>query len=148
MSHDITNFPLIAGAAMSGIAALLHLGIIVGGATWYQFYGAGERMAHAAQAGRWYPSIVTLCIAAVLAIAACYALSGAGLMPRLPGLQIVLVVITAVYLLRGLVGLGLLWMQQRTYSKAFIVWSSLVCLAMGGLHLWGMALVWPLLAHL
>jgi hypothetical protein len=147
MSHGINNLPLIAGAAMSGIAALLHLGIIMCGAPWYRFFGAGERMAHAAQAGRWYPSIVTLCIAAVLAMAACYALSGAGLMPRLPGLQMVLVVITTVYLLGGLVGLGMLWVQQRAYSKAFIVWSSLVCLAMGGLHLWGIALVWPLWAY-
>jgi hypothetical protein len=147
MSHGITNFPLIAGAAMSGIAALLHLGIIVGGAPWYRFFGAGERMAQAAQAGRWYPPIVTLCIAVVLAIATCYALSGAALIPRLPALQAVLVVITAAYLLRGLVGLGMLWVRQRAYSKAFIVWSSVVCLAMGGLHLWGTALVWSLLAY-
>ena len=36
---------LIAGAVLSGIAGLLHLAIILGGAPWYRFFGAGERMA-------------------------------------------------------------------------------------------------------
>lgn len=47
------------GACLRALAAVLHLGIIVKGATWYRFFGAGESMARAAEEGRWYPAIVT-----------------------------------------------------------------------------------------
>jgi len=69
---------LIVGAALSAIAALLHLGCIAFGAPWYRFLGAGERMAQMASAGRLYPTVVTLAIAFVLLVWSLYALSGRG----------------------------------------------------------------------
>lgn len=48
------NTWLIVGAVLSGVAALLHVAIVFGGASWYRFFGAGERMASAAAAGRLY----------------------------------------------------------------------------------------------
>ena len=54
---------LIAGAAMSGIAALAHLGCIAFGAPWYRFFGAGEQMAQMASAGHWYPAAMAAAIA-------------------------------------------------------------------------------------
>ena len=62
------NTPLVVAAAFSAVAALLHVGIVIGGAQWYRFFGAGERMALASAAGRMYPSVVTLGIATVLAL--------------------------------------------------------------------------------
>jgi hypothetical protein len=35
------NFFLIAGGTMSAVAAALHLGCILFGASWYRFFGAG-----------------------------------------------------------------------------------------------------------
>ena len=89
---------LIAAAVLSGAAALLHLGCIVGGPDWYRFFGAGEGMARAAARGDLRPTLITLAIATVLAVWAAYAASGAGLIPRLPLLRTALVAITAVYL--------------------------------------------------
>ena len=122
------NIPLILGAALSAIAALLHICIIVGGPAWYRFFGAGERMAAGAAAGHWYPPIVTLLIAGMLAVWAAYALSGAGVLQPLPLLAFVLPAITAVYLLRGLVAVALFVFDRRRLS-AFWVWISVVCVA-------------------
>jgi hypothetical protein len=138
------NIPLILGAVLSGIAALLHIGVIFGGPAWYRFFGAGERMASGAAAGHWYPPIVTLLIACMLAVWAAYALSGAGVLQPLPLLAFVLPAITAVYLLRGLVVVALFVFDRRRLS-AFWVWSSLVCLVYGLVHLLGLVQVWETL---
>lgn len=135
------NTWLIVGAILSSIAALLHVAIVIGGAPWYRFFGAGEAMAGAAAAGRLYPAVVTLAIAAVLAGWAAYALAGAGVLPALPWQKSALVAITAIYLLRGLAILPLL-LLAREQATPFLVWSSLICVAYGGVHLVGMAQVW------
>jgi len=138
------NTPLVIGALLSAIAALMHVGIIVGGPAWYRFFGAGEKFASAAASGRWYPAVVTFGISAVLASWSAYALSGAGVVGPLPWLKAVLVVIAAVYLLRGLVLLPLL-VGKRGQLTPFVIWSSLVCLGYGAIHLLGLVQVWGLL---
>ena len=137
------NLLLIIGAALSAIAAALHLGIIVGGAPWYRFFGAGERMASAAAAGQVYPALVTLVIATVLALWSAYALAGAGVIGPLPWMKVALAGITAVYLLRGLAIVPLLLMPGK--ATPFLVWSSLICLGYGAIHLAGVRQVWPAL---
>lgn len=135
------NIPLIAGAVLSAIAALLHVCVIFGGPAWYRFFGAGERMAAGAAAGHLYPALVTVLIASVLATWAAYALSGAGVLQPLPLLAFALPAITAVYLLRGLV-VVVLFLFARRRLTAFWVWSSLICLVYGVVHLVGLLQVW------
>lgn len=132
---------LIVAASLSAAAAVLHLGVIAFGAPWYRFFGAGERMAQLAQAGHWYPPVVTACIALVLAIWAGYALSGAGLIRRLPLLRPALCAITAVYLLRGLVIIPVA-VSAPSAATAFGLWSSAICLGFGIVHLVGLIQVW------
>jgi uncharacterized protein YhhL (DUF1145 family) len=139
-----SNILLIIAALLSGIAALLHVGIVFGGAAWYRFFGAGERMATAAAAGRRYPAIVTFGIASMLALWAAYALSGAGMIPPLPLLKAALSVITAVYLLRGLVAVAML-IGARDRLTPFWIWSSAICLMYGVVHLLGLAQAWKTL---
>ncbi len=95
------NIPLIIGGCLSLIAAVLHVAIIFGGASWYRFFGAGERMAIMAEKGSWIPVFITGCIALVLAIWAVYAFFAAGLFRSssytLPFMEIVLWSITLVY---------------------------------------------------
>ncbi|HEX8620447.1 MAG TPA: hypothetical protein VF718_00600 [Allosphingosinicella sp.] len=136
---------LIAAAALSGAAALLHLATIAGGPGWYRFLGAGERMARLAEAGSPRPALITLLIASVLAIWSAYALAGAGLIPRLPLLRTALVTITAVYLLRGLVLAPALAMNGGRASP-FLWWSSLIVLAFGITYAVGTFRAWPTLA--
>lgn len=136
------NIPLIVGALLSAIAALLHLCIIFGGPAWYRFFGAGERIASGAAAGYLYPPVVTLLIACVLGVWAAYALSGAGVLQPLPLLAWILPAITAVYLLRGLAALVLFVFARRRLT-AFWVWSSVICLVYGVVHLVGLVQIWP-----
>jgi len=135
------NAPLIFGAFLSATAALLHVGIIIRGAAWYRFFGAGERMARAAEQGRRYPAIVTAAIATVLGIWSAYALSAAGVLPPAPFLRPALCAITLIYLLRGLVLVPILLMP-RTPVTPFGIWSSAICLVFAAAHLLGLTQVW------
>jgi hypothetical protein len=108
------NSSLVVGAGLSIIAALLHVACVFGGPSRYRFFAAGERKA--AAPGSWYPTLLTLCITAILLGWAAYALSAAGALPELPLLKAGIVAITGVYSLRGLVLLPVLafWPTQVT----------------------------------
>lgn len=115
-------------------AALLHLGIIVGGPDWYRFFGAGEPMAVMSEQGLWYPAIVTACIATVLFVWSLYAFSGAGLIRRLPLLKTALLIIGIIFLLRGLLAVPLLFFADSPYmaelkeKMVFMLVTSVICL--------------------
>jgi hypothetical protein len=132
---------LIVGGTFSAVAAALHLGCIAFGAPWYRLLGAGERMARMASAGRWYPKIVTLVIAAVLLVWSAYALSGAGIIGRLPYLRWVLCCVTGVYILRGV---SFVPLMSRISGNSLSFWlvSSAICLVVGVVHLIGVRQVW------
>lgn len=135
---------LIAGGVLSAAASILHLAVIIGGPDWYRFFGAGERMARMAEQGSWTPTVITLGIAAVLAVWSAYAFSGAGLIPRLPLIRTALVLISAVYLLRGLVLIPAL-VVNRGEPSPFILWSSLIVLVYGITYAVGTVLAWSVL---
>lgn len=135
---------LTAAAALSASAALLHLAVIAGGPDWYRYFGAGEEMARLADRGSPKPALITLAIAAVLAAWSAYALSGAGLIRRLPLLRTALLLISTVYLLRGLALVPILAMNGR--ADAFTWWSSLIVLAYGIVYGLGTIRAWPALA--
>lgn len=133
---------LIAAGALSALAAFAHLGCIAFGAPWYRALGAGEPMARAAAAGHLYPTLLTLAIAAVLAVWSLYAFSAAGAVRRLPLLRTALCAITAVYLARGL-AVAPVMAAFPGRSAAFWWWSSGICLAIGLVHLAGLIQAWP-----
>ncbi|MDZ4113459.1 MAG: hypothetical protein U1E18_28220 [Brevundimonas sp.] len=133
---------LIAGGILSAGASLLHLGVIIGGPDWYRFFGAGEGMARMAEQGSWTPTVITLGIASVLAVWSAYAFSGAGVIPRLPLIRTALVLISGVYLLRGLVLIPAL-VINRGEVMPFILWSSLIVLVYGITYAVGTWKAWP-----
>lgn len=133
---------LIFGAVLSAVASGLHIGCVVFGPSWYRFFGAGERMVRLAAAGSPYATIATIGIAAVLASWSLYALSGAGIIPGLPLERVALCVITGIYLLRGLVGIMLAMVDRHPRRSAFWLWSSLICLVIGGTYLVGTRQAW------
>ncbi len=135
---------LVAGGLLSASAALLHVGVILGGPDWYRFFGAGEAMARMAERGNPYPAVVTTGIALVLAAWAAYAFAGAGLIRRLPLMRTALVAISAIYLARGLLILPVLF-QDR--PAAFDIWSSLIVLGYGSVYAIGTARAWPMLSQ-
>lgn len=128
---------LVLGGGLTGAASLLHVAIIFGGQDWYRFFGAGERMARLAASGSMYPPVITTGIAAVLATWALYAFSGAGLIHRLPFLRLALVLIAAIYLIRGILGIPVVLFADDPYSNqlkarmTFMMISSLICICLG-----------------
>lgn len=133
---------LVLGGGLSALASLLHLAVIVGGPSWYRFVGAGERMVRLAERNDPRAALVTLGIAAILAIWAAYAFSGAGLIGRLPLLRMGLVAISAVYLARGLIVLPMLAFKPETVTP-FWWWSSAIVLVYGLCYALGAWAAWP-----
>lgn len=132
---------LLIGGGLSLVAALMHLGIVIGGPSWYRFFGAGEKMAAMAEVGSIKPMIVTLCIALVLFVLALYAFAGAGLISPLPLQNFILICITGVYLFRAIVGFILVLFPANKVTQEnsipFWLWSSSICLLFGLVHLKG-----------
>ncbi|MGY0653079.1 hypothetical protein ACW7GZ_14710 [Luteimonas sp. A537] len=136
-----TNKLLIVSGALSGLAALTHLACLAVGAPLFRLLGAGEQMAQLHAAGHWYPTAVTLTIAAVLAIWSAYALSGAGVLRKLPLRRTVLSAVTAIYLVRGVAVVPVMAYFPGN-SITFWVVSSSICLAIGLVHLVGLRQSW------
>jgi hypothetical protein len=136
-----TNKWLVVGGWLSLAAALLHVVCIFGGGDYYRFFGAGEEMARADEAGHWMPAIMTSGIAFILAIWAAYAFSGAGLIRRLPLIRTALVIISGIYLLRGLLIIPIV--IEPEMRSSFNIWSSLIVLVFGLNYAIGTRLAWP-----
>jgi hypothetical protein len=135
---------LVAGGCLSLAAALLHVAVTVGGPDWYRFFGAGEEMARAAEQGRWMPHLITLGIVALLTVWALYAFAGAGLFRRLPMMRTALVVISLIYLARGLLIIPIM-MKLSPAEAPFEYWSSLIVLLYGIAYAVGTWRAWPYL---
>lgn len=137
---------LVLGGGLSMLAALLHVAIIIGGPKWYRFFGAGEELAGMAEQGSWQPAVLTFGIALVLFIWGLYAFSGAGLLRRrLPFLKASLVIISAIYLLRG-VALIPAYLVKPELIDSFLIWSSLICVVYGAAYAIGTRQVWTRLS--
>jgi len=132
---------LLIGGWLSLAAALLHVACIFGGPDWYRFFGAGEALAQADARGEWTPTMLTAGIATVLAVWAAYAFSGAGMLRRLPLMRTALVVISAIYLARGLFIVPVL--IDASARTPFNIWSSLIVLGYGVAYAVGTWKAWP-----
>ena len=139
-SVSMLNQWLLTAALASVLAGLLHLGCIVFGASWYRFVGAGQPMVQMVEAGHLLPHLVTLAIALVLFGWGVYALVGAGWPLNLPWTRWIIFAIASVYLLRGIVGFFIEPSPGR--SQIFWWWSSVICVAIGGIHVIGLRQVW------
>lgn len=139
------NKSLLAAAFCCGLAALAHAGCMLFGAAWYRFFGAGEQMAQLAEQGHWYPAVVTAVITLILLVWACYALSAAGVIRRLPLTRLASVLISSILLLRGL---AFVWLMPLFPENSLRFWliSSGICLLMGTLFAVGSWQQWPKLS--
>lgn len=135
------NIFLLVAGTLSAIVAILHLGCIYFGASWYRFFGAGEGMAQLAERGSIQPTLITLAIFIVLATWSLYAFSAAGLILKLPLVRLALILITTIYLVRGIAGFFLI-SSPMGRSSEFWLWSSAICLTFGVIHLIGLKQQW------
>jgi hypothetical protein len=135
------NIMLIIAGILSAMAALLHIACIYFGAPWYRLLGAGEQMALQAEQGSLMPAIITSGIVFVLFTWSLYAFSAAGLLTKLPLMRLALIVITSIYLIRGIVGFFLI-AYPIEHSPEFWLWSSAISLSFGIVHLIGLKQQW------
>jgi len=144
-SLDLGQKLLVIGGILSLLASLLHVGVIIGGSEWYRFFGAGEDMSKMAEKGSFYPALVTIGIALILAIWGWFAFAGAGLVWKPPLLRTGLVVISSIYLARGLILLPMALLVPEKINN-FAVWSSLIVLVYGLFYAFGTWKAWPTLS--
>jgi hypothetical protein len=135
------NIFLIVAGTLSAVAAILHLGCIYFGASWYRFFGAGEQMALLSEQESIQPTLITSVIVLVLSIWSMYAFSAAGVIFKLPLIRLALVSITLIYLARGIAGFFLI-NSPMGRSPEFWIWSSVICLSVGIVHLIGLKQQW------
>lgn len=137
---------LVTAGWMSVAASLLHIACIAGGPDWYRFFGAGEEIARAAERGSLVPAIMTLIIAAILAVWALYAFAGAGAVWRPPLARTALALISAVLLARAAMAFVPAFWPPENQTTAFIVTTSGICFVMGACFAIGTWLAWPTLS--
>ena len=126
------------------VFALLHVVIIVVGGAGYRYFGAGEGMAKAADAGELRPTVITAGLTVMFAVFGMYALSAAGRFRHLPAAKYVVAGIGVLYLLRGLLAAPQAWWAYThpgVVPGRFVMFSCFALL-MGIVCLQGVALVW------
>ena len=131
------NMWLFMAAILTFLMAILHICMLVGGPDWYRLFGAGEQMVLLVEYGHWYPTVLTLCVIAILFIWSIFGLSGSGVLPPLLFYKPVLCMITAVFLTRGLCFYPPFHFVDGL-SYTFWMWSSLVSLLIGITYLNGL----------
>jgi fatty acid desaturase len=142
------NIYLLSGGIISFSVAILHIAIIFGGEEWYRYFGAGEEMALMARSGSITPTLLTSVIVIIFAIWGFYAFSGAGIIRKFPLLRLVLVIISVIYIFRGLVGIPAIFLPDSKYfqdysdSTSFILVTSLFSLTCGTLFAIGTMKTW------
>jgi hypothetical protein len=120
---------------------------------WWQlvpFFGAGEPMALMAEQGLWYPTIVTSGIVIILFIWSLYGLSGSGAIKRLPLTRVALVIVSSIFLLRGVSFVSLMPLspdKESENSLTFWLISSGICVFIGTLFAVGTYQQWSRLAR-
>jgi hypothetical protein len=139
---------LLAAAAASAAMALLHAGIALVGAPAYRRFG-GSSFAQRAEAGSFVPAAMVLGIAAVFALFALYAFTGARPGPRPPFLRTGLILISALYGIHGLfLGPELLASLSHQPSVApSNVLTDAIFLAMALPYVIGTVKAWPELSQ-
>ncbi|MGB0893958.1 MAG: hypothetical protein ACPGUD_06070 [Parashewanella sp.] len=140
------NKPLVLASLCTASATIAHLGCILFGGDWYRFFGAGEEMAILAEQGHWYPTVATSFITLLLSIWTMYGLSAAKVIRRLPLTRLALVLISMIFLSRGIM---FTWLIPMFPENGLIFWlvSSGICLMIGLLFTLGTIQTWSQLSN-
>ena len=149
MFNDRGRSLLAVGGSLSAALSVLHVVVIVMGPSGYRYFGAPEEFARMTEAGSIAPAVLTGLFAAIFAIWAVYGFAGARLIPRPPLVRLGLVVISTVYILRGLSALPealLLARAPEAFPPRFLVFS-VVSLVVGIVYALGTRQAWRRLRY-
>ncbi|MDO3384628.1 hypothetical protein QWI17_02125 [Gilvimarinus sp. SDUM040013] len=145
------KWSFVIGSVLTALGAVLHFAIIIGGPDWYRASGAGEKLAQIAASGSLYPAFLGTCLAFIFLGWSAYALSGAGLIGRLPLLKFALPAIALLCTVRGVYGFFVPFFVKTGYvinlGVGFWVYSSLIWLTIGLSYFAGISLNWTYIAN-
>lgn len=102
MKFSVNNKLLMVGGLIAGLAAIWHLLMIIGGPSWYAFARAPRYIVESAREGTFVAPAGAVAIALLMLTCAAYAFSGAGLIRKIPLLNLALPTIAFICLARGL----------------------------------------------
>ena len=127
---------LIFVGILNFFAALLHLGCIIYGASWYRFLGAGNEMIKLVEEKRIRPALITGLITVILLSWSLYDLSAANVIPPLPFVKFMLYFISVAYITRGVIGFASQRFRLCFTGNSETFWriSSSICLIIGIIH--------------
>ena len=100
---------LLSGGIIAALAALWHLLCIIGGPEWFAFARAPQAIVDSAREGTWLAPLGTVVVAGLMLACTLFALSGAGIIHRMPLLTPALVTIALLCIVRALIALPYLW---------------------------------------
>ncbi|PHR93654.1 MAG: hypothetical protein COA69_03170 [Robiginitomaculum sp.] len=139
--YRLGQFAFIIGAIGVLVGAIVHIMGLIAGPEWIRFLGAPDLVVESARQRTWLAPVSTLVIAGVLCVWAAYALSGAGVLRKLPLLRTVLAVTAVIFVVRGVIFLPLFlsscW-DWNTSFHAFHGFLSLYVFVLGMLYSCGL----------
>lgn len=118
---------LLIGGAIAAGGGLLHVACVAGGPKWYQFFQAPPAIVQSAQQGTWLAPVSTIALGAAMVLAGAYAVSLAGLGPRLPFARTAVAAVALVCALR-VVGTALVLVRRPDLFTPFETVASAVFL--------------------
>ncbi|NUG53041.1 hypothetical protein, partial [Acinetobacter lactucae] len=135
----MSSTPLISlyfASALTFIAALLHFVCVLWGANGFRFLGAGQSIVQMVERGHWYPNFTAIAVGLILTVCSIYAFFTAKGIPILPFTKIILSLVAAVFLIRGL---AFPWLKSKFVGNSDLFWyiSSGFCLILGALYATG-----------
>jgi len=141
MPSNVSRNAFMVGAGIALFGALIHWIAPWIGPDWYAFLHAPASIVTSARTGTWLAPSGAVAIGALMFLCALYALSGAGIIRKIPLLRTALVIITTICVLRGLALIPFLMLVPSKLSGFDIV-GSLVWLLAGVSFLLGTVGSW------
>ena len=127
---------LVMAALIAIATAVAHLSCIYFGPECYSVQMAPPFVVKWAQEGSYLAPLAAVVVSSVFIVMGLYALSGAGLIRRLPLLKLGLYTISAVCIIRGLLGMQL-WLRHQKQIDVSIFYAGVVWFIAGLLFLFG-----------
>ncbi|NUF31893.1 hypothetical protein HUN28_17065 [Acinetobacter oleivorans] len=138
--HSLPNALLYIAALLTFCAALLHFVCVFWGVNGFRFLGAGKSIVQMVERGHWYPNFTAIAVGLILTVCATYAFFAAKGIQALPFTKLILSLVAAVFLIRGL---AFPWLKSKFVGNSDLFWyiSSAFCLILGSLYAVGVYLI-------
>lgn len=138
--QSLSPVVLYIAALLTFCAALLHFICVFWGANSFRFLGAGKSIVQMVERGHWYPNFTAIAVGLILTVCSMYAFFAAKGIQILPFTNLILSLVAAIFLIRGL---AFPWLKSKFVGNSDLFWyiSSAFCLMLGSLYAVGVYLI-------